>query len=183
MSSAKRKRTNQKPAGLTAGSAIRLQPPHSSRHHKPIVMAPDIHPVTGFLQFLREHTVVSLAVGFAIATQAQTVIKQLISSFIDPLYGLLFSQKLSAKALTVHFHGRSQSFAWGAFVYTFVDFLFVLGVIYAIVKSLQLDKLDKPVHKSSPPPEKKTHSQVKSDLESDEEDKFVQRRMEEEIKL
>lgn len=101
----------------------------------------------GFVNFLREHTVVTLAVGFAIATQAQTIIKQLIASFINPLYGLLFSEKLSAKTFTLHFHGRAQSFAWGQFVYVFVDFLFVLGAIYFFVKIFGLDKIEKPKDK------------------------------------
>ncbi len=103
----------------------------------------NVSAVGGFVNFLREHAVVTLAVGFAIATQAQAVIKQLISSFIDPLYGLLFGQTLSAKSATLHLHGRTEHFAWGAFAYTLIDFLFVLAAIYAIVKVLNLDKLDK----------------------------------------
>ena len=104
--------------------------------------------VGGFVNFLREHAVVSLAVGFAIATQAQALIKQLITSFIDPLYALLFnSQKLSSRSTTVHFHGREQAFPWGAFVYTFIDFLFVLMAIYFLIKLFNLDKLDKKVEK------------------------------------
>ncbi len=129
---------------VVSGSVVRFEEPSSNRGRKAkrTVIVREINPVGGFLNFLREHTVVSLAVGFAIATQAQTVIKQLIASFIDPLYGLLFSQKLSAKAVTLHFHGRSQAFTWGAFVYTFIDFLFVLIAIYAVIKMFSLDKLD-----------------------------------------
>lgn len=139
-----------------------------------VIIVPEVHPVSGFVDFLREHTVVSLAVGFAIATQAQTVIKQLIASFIDPLYGLLFSQRLSDKVVTLHFHGRAQAFAWGAFVYTFIDFLFVLAAIYIIVKSLNLDKLDKPAK-----PEKESKAETKKDGEEE----FARRRLEEEAHI
>lgn len=107
-------------------------------------MVPEVHPIGGFVDFLREHTVVSLAIGFAIATQAQAVIKQLIASFLDPLYGLLFAQKLSDKVVVLHFRDRAQAFAWGSFVNTFIDFLFVLAAIYLLLKLLKLDKLDKP---------------------------------------
>ena len=143
MTARKRKTSQNQP--LTTGSTIRLEEPSSSRG-KPrtaTVVVHEINPVSGFVGFLREHAVVSLAVGFAIATQAQALIKQLITSFVDPLYGLLFSQKLSAKASILHFHGREQVFAWGAFMYTLIDFLFVLVIIYLIVKLLNLDKLDK----------------------------------------
>jgi large-conductance mechanosensitive channel len=148
MAERKRKAPRKNTAQLAVSSSnLRLQQPNSQRKARPKVarvVVQEVNPVGGFLEFLRAHTVVTLAVGFAIATQAQTLIKQLIASFIDPLYGLLFSQKLSARTLTLHFHGRTQAFGWGAFVYAFVDFLFVLAAIYAIVKLLNLDKLEQP---------------------------------------
>ena len=138
-----RTRKRQTSQDVTSGSNLRLETPASKRQPKPR-SNPNINPVGGFIDFLREHTVVGLAVGFAIATQAQAVIKQLISSFIDPLYGLLFNtQNLSAKSATIHLNGRVGHFGWGAFVYTLIDFLFVIAAIYAIVKFLNLDKLDK----------------------------------------
>lgn len=134
---------------VTPGTTIRIEQPKSGRRPKPkvaTVVVQEINPVGGFVNFLREHAVVSLAVGFAIATQAQSVIKQLIASFIDPLFALaLNGQKLSTKTATVHFHGRAQLLGWGAFVYTLIDFIFVLAFIYAIIKIFNLDKLDKPV--------------------------------------
>lgn len=138
----------------TQGGPIRLEVPSSTRTRprqpkRQANMVREIIMVEGFVNFLREHTVVSLAVGFAIATQAQGVIKQLISSFVDPLYGLLFSQKLSDKAFTLHFHGRAQQFSWGLFVYTFIDFLFVMFAIYGIIKLFNLDKLEKIKHKEA----------------------------------
>lgn len=127
----------------TGGSSIRFEQPKSARTRKQRTVI-EVHPVSGFADFIREHTVISLAVGFAIAAQAQALIRQLIASFLDPLYGLLFTQKLSAKAVTLHFRGRAQSFGWGAFVYAFIDFIFVLLAIYLILKILKLEKLDKP---------------------------------------
>ncbi len=136
--------SSQRSRSAHSGGTIRFEEPDRKRgrNTKKTTVVREIIPGRGFLNFLREHTVVSLAVGFAIATQAQTVIKQLISSFIDPLYGLLFSQKLSAKAVTLHFHDRAQVFTWGAFVYTFIDFLFVLLAIYIVIRAFSLDKLE-----------------------------------------
>ncbi|HEX7633213.1 MAG TPA: MscL family protein [Candidatus Saccharimonadales bacterium] len=132
---------------LTTASGVRIETPKSERgqqHPSTVsVIVNEVNPVRGFLGFLRAHSVVSLAVGFAIATQAQTVIKQLISSFIDPLYGLLFNgQKLSSMTTTLHWHGREQAFAWGAFMYTLIDFIFVILAIYILIKIFNLDELD-----------------------------------------
>lgn len=126
---------------------VRLEEPQSQRGRKVSKrqIVKEVVPVGGFVNFLREHTVVTLAIGFAIATQAQAMIKQLVSSFIDPLWGLLFTgTTLSQKTFVLHFHGRSEQFAWGAFVYTFIDFFFVLLAIYLLIKIFALDRLEKP---------------------------------------
>lgn len=100
--------------------------------------------VGGFVTFLREHAIVGLAVGFVLATQVQSVVKQLIASFIDPVFQLFFGgQALSKRSVVWHFGGRSAPFGWGAFVYALIDFVFVAIAIYAIIKIFKLDKLDK----------------------------------------
>ena len=138
-----RKRKANQAQDVTSGSNLRIEVPKSSRQPKPRTVS-DVNPVGGFINFLREHTIVTLAVGFAIATQVQAVIKQLISSFIDPLFKLLFGEALSQRTFTLHWHGQAANFGWGAFVYGLLDFLFVLAAIYVIIKFLNLDKLDRP---------------------------------------
>jgi large conductance mechanosensitive channel len=102
-------------------------------------------PVSGFTAFLRQNAIVGLAVGFVVGTQVQGVVKQLIASFIDPLSALLFGGvALSTRTFTLHFNHQYANFGWGSFVYALMDFIFVLIVIYAIIKLFKLDKLDKP---------------------------------------
>ncbi|HEY1835360.1 MAG TPA: MscL family protein [Candidatus Saccharimonadales bacterium] len=102
-------------------------------------------PVSGFAEFLRERAVVGLAVGFVLGTQVQTVVKQFISSFVDPLFQLLFSgnKALSSRTFTLHFDGRHANFGWGEVAYALLDFLFVAATIYVVIKIFKLDKLDK----------------------------------------
>jgi large-conductance mechanosensitive channel len=100
--------------------------------------------VHGFVGFLRERAIVGLAVGFVVAAQVQGVVKQLISSFLDPLTVLLFGAKLSNRTFTWDWHGRHADFAWGQFVYVLVDFFVVVLAIYIIIKLFKLDKLDTP---------------------------------------
>ena len=100
---------------------------------------------SGFTDFLRQNAIVGLAVGFVVGTQVQGVVKQLIASFIDPLTALLFGGvELSSRTFTLHLGHQYAKFGWGALVYILIDFLFVLAVIYGIIKLFQLDKLDKP---------------------------------------
>jgi large-conductance mechanosensitive channel len=135
---------------VTTGTVIRMEQPSSGRKQKPnqaFVVMHEVNPVGGFLAFLRDYSVVGLAVGFVIGLQAQNLVKQLVASFIDPTFNLLFGQALNQRAFMMHFHGRFVSYSWGAFAYALLDFLFVLGAIYAIVKVFSLDKLTKPKKK------------------------------------
>jgi large-conductance mechanosensitive channel len=96
----------------------------------------------GFLNFLSEHAVVGVAIGFIVGLQAQTLIKQLVASFITPLFSLLVGQNLQNDRVTIH--GTDPVvFAWGSFIYTLADFIVVLLFIYLVVKIFRLDKLDK----------------------------------------
>lgn len=96
--------------------------------------------VGGFVHFLREKAVVGLAVGFIVGQQAQGLIKQLVDSFINPWLNIIVGSKLQDRHAVV----AGETFAWGKFVYVFVNFLLVLFAIYFIIKFFKLDKLDLP---------------------------------------
>ena len=136
---------------VTTGTTLRMESPNSRRQQKPnVVIVSTDEMVGGFFDFLREHAVVALALGFVIATQIQTLARQLIASFIDPAFTLLFGQALSQRTFTLHFHGRVAAFGWGMFVYGLLDVLFVLVSIYAVVKVFNLEKLEKPKKTKKP---------------------------------
>ncbi|PIZ62244.1 hypothetical protein COY17_02750, partial [Candidatus Saccharibacteria bacterium CG_4_10_14_0_2_um_filter_52_9] len=73
---------------------------------------------------------------------------QLVDSFINPAFTLLFGQALSQRTFILHWHDRAASFSWGAFVYGLMNFVFVMLAVYALFKYLKLDKLDKPKEKA-----------------------------------
>lgn len=151
MAAAKRNRNTHTAHSVTSGSPLRMEPAKSSRQPKPntaAVIMHEVNPVGGFVNFLRDYAVVGLAVGFVIGLQAQNLVKQLVTSFIDPAFNLLFGQALSQRDFVLEFHGRTASFSWGAFAYMLLNFLFVLAAIYAIVKIFKLDKLDRPSKKA-----------------------------------
>ncbi len=122
--------------------------PSKARHHRgvPVLLEePDEmmrEQLGGFIEFLRDHAVVGVAIGFIVGLQAQTLIKQLVESFITPFITLLVGGDLQHKQWVVA-GNPSITFPWGKFVYTLIDFLIVLLFIYLVVKLFRLDKLDK----------------------------------------
>jgi len=99
--------------------------------------------VSGFMGFLRERAVITIAVSFVVATQVQAVVNQLIKSFLDPLTQLLFGAALSSETFTLHYRSRKADFAWGSFVYQLISFFVIVITIYVLIKLLKLDKFEK----------------------------------------
>ncbi len=97
----------------------------------------------GFVGFVRQHAIVGLAVGFIVGQQAQGIIKQLVTSFIDPAFQLFFGKKLSERTFTLHVGDNWANFGWGGMIYVLLNLLFVLLVVYVLLKLFKLDKLDK----------------------------------------
>jgi len=98
---------------------------------------------TGFTNFLRDYAVVGLATGFIIGQEANTVVKQLVASFIQPWLQVIFGTNLTSRAAVWHHDGRPIQVPWGAFVYDIVEFFFVVVGIYVVIKLFRLDKLKK----------------------------------------
>jgi large conductance mechanosensitive channel len=101
--------------------------------------------INGFVDFLREQSVVGLAIGLVLGTQAKVLVDQMIASFINPLVGLLLPGQgaLNEKIFTLHINGKTAAFGWGAFVSSLLTFVVVAAVVYFVFKGLRLDKLDK----------------------------------------
>jgi len=101
--------------------------------------------VRGFVDFLREQSVVGLAIGLVLGTQAKALVDQMVLSFFNPITGLLLPGEgtLKQKEAVVHWAGKSEVFAWGAFVSSLLTFVLVAAVVYYVFKGLRLDKLDK----------------------------------------
>lgn len=127
---------------------VKIQSPKGSRRpHVSVIVNPELsEPVQGFVNFLREHAVVGLAVGFIIGLQAQTLMKQLVESFLTPLLNLVLGE-VNTKEAVLSLGDKTATFAWGKFVYSLVAFLFVLLAIYVIIKVLKLDRLEKTASK------------------------------------
>ena len=136
----------------TTGGTVRITQPSSSRSAAPttrekaavVVDLATPKVVDGFIEFLRERAVVGLAVGLVIGTQLKAIVDALNNGLINPLFGLLFDGgALNGRVFVAHWHGREASLGWGAIAYQVIDFVFIMIVVYALIKFFKLDKLDK----------------------------------------
>lgn len=101
--------------------------------------------VTGFVDFLREQSVVGLAIGLVIGSQVKSLADSLIASFINPLIGLLLpgTGSLDKKHFAFTLNEKTAVFNWGSFMVTFLSFLTTAAVVYFVFKALKLDRLTK----------------------------------------
>jgi large conductance mechanosensitive channel len=102
-------------------------------------------PFQGFVDFVREQGVVGIAIGLIIGTQIKALVDQFIASFINPLLGLLLPGKgdLAKKTFQMQLNGKTDIFTWGVFAVQLISFVSVAAIVYLLVKSLKLEKLDR----------------------------------------
>lgn len=101
--------------------------------------------VEGFADFLREQSVVGLAIGLVLGTQVKQVVDSMVLNFFNPLIGLFLPGKgaLDVKTFTLHFDGKTATFGYGAFVMVLLNFVLVAALVYVVFKMLKLDRLAK----------------------------------------
>lgn len=101
--------------------------------------------ITGFADFLREQSVIGIAVGLVLGTQIKVIVDQFVSSFLNPALGIILpgTGGLAKKSLTIYARGKPEIFYWGAFVSTLISFIFLAAIVYYTIKALRLDRLKK----------------------------------------
>ena len=111
----------------------------------PAVKAPGW--LQGFVDFIREQGVVGLAVGLILGIAAKSVIDSLVNNIFNPIVGLLTGGvTLDHKTLCIlHETGGAckTNLGYGHFLSDLISFIIVAALVYFVVKSLKLDKVDK----------------------------------------
>lgn len=108
-------------------------------------VAPDVHPLKGFAEFIRTQGVVGLAFGFVLGAQAKVLVDTFTLSFINPFLGLFLpgNGDLVSKQLTITIGDKTAIFAYGAFLNVLISFVAVLVIVFLIFKYLKLNRLVK----------------------------------------
>lgn len=99
----------------------------------------------GFMDFVKAHGVVGLAVGLAIGTQVGDVVKTIVENLINPIVGFIVGDTKGLEQLefTISAGSRAMTIGWGAILSALVTLLAVSGVVYWVVTALKLDKTSK----------------------------------------
>ncbi len=97
--------------------------------------------VKGFLDFIREKSVVGLAVGFILGGAVSGLVKSIVEDIINPILSLALKHAKTLTDLVIPVGDGSVKL--GNFINVLINFIVVAAVVYFGVKWLRLDKLDK----------------------------------------
>lgn len=111
----------------------------------------------GFVDFVRTHGVVGLAVGLAIGTQVGKAVESIVTGLITPFVGFILGSSSRLEQAVWNIAGRDTGrtdywftlgerqlvIGWGAVLSALLVLLAVAAVIYYVVMGLRLDRLDK----------------------------------------
>lgn len=105
--------------------------------------------VSDFVNFIRQQGVVGLAVGLAVGAAAGAAVKQIVDEFINPIVGFIIGGidlvNLEWVVVQANDEGRGGLvIGWGAILSALITLIATALVVYVIVHSAKLDRLDKP---------------------------------------
>ncbi len=101
-----------------------------------------------FMDFVRAHGVVGLAVGLAIGTQVGKAVEAVVHGFVTPIVSFIVGDTKGLEnakwtVISSSTGGRELVFGWGEILSALITLLAVSAVIYYVVMGLRLDKVDK----------------------------------------
>jgi large conductance mechanosensitive channel len=104
--------------------------------------------VRGFTDFIREQGVIGLAVGLAIGAAAGASVKAIVDGLINPVVGFIIGginlTKLQWVVVAPHADGKGGLiFSWGAVVSSLITLIATALVIYIVIHTAKLDRIDK----------------------------------------
>lgn len=94
-----------------------------------------------FLDFVREHGVIGLALGIIIGGAVTKLVTAVVTDLINPLIGIFLGKIGDLSNVTIHIF--SANLLIGSFISALIDFLIIVAVVYFGIKKLGLEKLDK----------------------------------------
>ena len=110
----------------------------------PVMKAPRW--LQGFLNFVREQGVVSLAIGLTIGVAAKSVVDSIVANILNPIIGLAGAGgSLENKFVCLKTVNGSctNKLGYGHVLSDILSFILIAAIIYFVVKGLKLDKLDR----------------------------------------
>jgi large conductance mechanosensitive channel len=105
-----------------------------------------VQPFSGFFEFIRNHGIMSLAIGLFLGASLKTVLDSLMTGVVNPLIGVITGNvnlNNSYFCLKTVSNKCSSKLDYGSFISSVIEFILAAFVVYIIIRILRLDKLDK----------------------------------------
>ncbi len=103
--------------------------------------------IKSFMEFIRTQGVIGLAIGLVLGGAVGILVKSLVDNVIMPPIGLLLGSAEGLKGLAWTLGttntGLPAELKYGTFLNDFINFVVIALVIYALVRLLKVDRLDK----------------------------------------
>lgn len=93
------------------------------------------------MNFIREQSVVGLAVGFILGGSVSKVVTALVTDLINPIVGLVLGSTKGLQGAYLPLFGAKVMY--GHFISVLIDFIVIAAIVYYVVHGLKLDKVDK----------------------------------------
>jgi large conductance mechanosensitive channel len=97
----------------------------------------------GFIDFIKNQSVIGLAIGLVIGTAATTLVNSLINNVVMPPLGFLLGSSQGLKGLYIDMGttpaGDPAHLNYGMFLSDFINFLVIALVVYLVVTWLHLE--------------------------------------------
>ena len=94
----------------------------------------------GFVKFIKEQGVVGLAVGFILGGASTALFKSLTEDILDPVISIFLGSEEGLANWSITIEGTEIMV--GSFLFTLLDFIVLLLVVYIAVKVLRVDRFD-----------------------------------------
>lgn len=95
----------------------------------------------GFIDFIKEQGVISLAIAFVMGSAVVKLVNSLVKDIIDPIIALALGNLDNLSS--AYFKIKDAKIMWGDFVSVSIDFVIISFVVYFIFIVLGLKNLDK----------------------------------------
>lgn len=90
--------------------------------------------LSGFFEFLKQYSVIGLAIGIVIGDASKTIVNTIVSGLITPFLGLFLPSNQSLQSMT--FRLRGQIFEIGNVIQATLSFVIILFIVYFVIKIL-----------------------------------------------
>ena len=103
-------------------------------------------PFSGFFAFIRNHGIMSLAIGLFLGASLKTVLDSLMNGVVNPIIGVITGNVNlgnSYVCLKTVSDKCTSKLEYGSFVSSVIEFVLAAFVVYIIIRMLRLDRLDK----------------------------------------